>query len=151
MPERIPSGAAIVNDSVIVRCANCFWQGPFRDYAPHIMGVHREMPVTMITDPYSHPARLKHDGEPASEAIRRAVNHLNTDDPPTVRVRILVAIDRNGKWTATGASWYKDEDTRSIAFIDDLESGEAYHWVEADVPLPTEMGPAIEGTVHATD
>jgi len=64
----------------------------------------------------------------------------------TVRVRILVAVDRNGKWAACGYSW---SDAKESIFIDDLEDGEVYHWVEADVPLPAEAGPAIEGVVNA--
>lgn len=64
---------------------------------------------------------------------------------PTVRVRVLVAVDRRGKWAACGAS---DHDAKEIIYIDDLEDGEIYHWVEADVPLPAEAGPAIEGSVQ---
>lgn len=68
---------------------------------------------------------------------------------PTVRVRVLVAIDSNGKWTATGASWHTDKEVKEYAFVDDLDSGEVYYWIEADVPLPAEAGPAIPGTVMA--
>jgi hypothetical protein len=64
----------------------------------------------------------------------------------TVRVRILVAVDCKGKWIACGSS---DHSAKEIIFIDNLEDGEIYHWVEADVPLPAEAGPAIEGIVHA--
>ena len=74
---------------------------------------------------------------------------MPTDPQTTVRVRILVAVDHTGKWIATGISWWSDKETRENAFVDDLAAGERYSWVEADVPLPTEAGPAIDGVVHA--
>ena len=67
--------------------------------------------------------------------------------PATVRVRILVAIDRDGKWTALGAWSYTDDEMKDLIFTDNLDPGEVYHWIEANVPLPTEAGPAIGGTV----
>jgi hypothetical protein len=65
----------------------------------------------------------------------------------TVRVRILVAVDRNGKWISHGASGESEAEARQWIFIEDLEEGEVYHWIEADVPLPVDAGPAIKGMV----
>lgn len=71
----------------------------------------------------------------------------------TVRVRILVAVDRRGKWLAYGwgpsSEQLDAERIKEAMALDDIEDGEIYHWVEADVPLPAEAGPAIEGVVHA--
>jgi hypothetical protein len=68
----------------------------------------------------------------------------------TVRVRILVATDRKGYWIAYGFAGESDpEQIKQAMTLDDVEPGEVYHWIEADVPLPAEAGPAIEGVVHA--
>jgi len=69
----------------------------------------------------------------------------------TKRVRICVVIDPEGKWEAAGShSW---TDGQAIRELDDL-SGDlgpapwAYHWIEADVPVPVERSDdVIEGKV----
>lgn len=62
----------------------------------------------------------------------------------TKRVRVLVAIDDRGEWSAFG-SHHGDKDSRDRIFIDDLHEHTIYRWVEADVPIPTEE--TIEGDV----
>lgn len=64
----------------------------------------------------------------------------------TVRVRILVAVDDKGQWAATGYHRYDEEEARDIVFTDDLGEALAYHWIEADVPIPTPL--TIEGVVQ---
>lgn len=66
--------------------------------------------------------------------------------PKTVRVRILVAVDRQGKWVCSSA-YSGDRDAREWIILDHLDQGEVFHWIEADVSLPPEAGPAIEGKV----
>jgi hypothetical protein len=68
----------------------------------------------------------------------------------TVRVRILVATDRKGQWVAGGYWKNTSDEAKEWLYIDDLEDGEIYHWIEADVPLPAEDGPTIEGVVEST-
>lgn len=63
----------------------------------------------------------------------------------TVRVRILVAVDRNGEWSCYGSSNHDDNRARDYIFLDTLEKGERYSWIEANVPLPD--SDAIEGEV----
>jgi hypothetical protein len=62
-----------------------------------------------------------------------------------VRVRILVAIDDNGKWSACGYYSNDDAATRDVIFIDDIGEHLSYHWVEADIPIPTPL--TINGVV----
>jgi hypothetical protein len=60
----------------------------------------------------------------------------------TVRVRIAVAVDKDGKWNCCGwktdmtAKKY-DAEAMGLA-VDGVADGEARYWIEADVPLPTE-------------
>ena len=54
----------------------------------------------------------------------------------TTRVRILVAVDPAGNWSAFGAIGYDEADDARNIYIDDLKEGERYYWVEADVPVP---------------
>ena len=64
----------------------------------------------------------------------------------TVRVRIAVAVDRDGAWVASGWSDAKGEPCDCIGdMVDGLEVGEARSFVEADVPLPEQA--VIEGEV----
>jgi hypothetical protein len=53
----------------------------------------------------------------------------------TIKVRIALAVDKNGKYAASGYSNQKDADAFSF-IVDDLESGEARYFVEVEVPLP---------------
>lgn len=63
----------------------------------------------------------------------------------TVRVRIAVAIDASGAWSACGGTHCTgDEDAREWLYLEDLKEGEHYYWVEADVPVPSNE---IEGTL----
>lgn len=71
-----------------------------------------------------------------------------TNECKTVRVRIAVAVDTKGKWSACG--WKSDgkqydKEARDSA-IDGLYNDGSYnvHWIEADVPVPQET--MIEGT-----
>jgi hypothetical protein len=62
----------------------------------------------------------------------------------TQRVRILVAIDDGGRWSAIGASTMPDDQCREWIVIDGLSNHLSYYWVEAEVPLPT-TPPTIDG------
>ena len=61
------------------------------------------------------------------------------------RVRILVAIDAKGEWSATGFHRWDDAEAMDCIFIDDLGVHLSYHWIEADVPIPEPS--TIEGEV----
>jgi hypothetical protein len=56
----------------------------------------------------------------------------------TVRVRIAVAVDHTGAWSAGGTSEYASDDKRNreCVYLEGLQEGEVFHWVEADVPVP---------------
>lgn len=66
----------------------------------------------------------------------------------TVRVRIAVAIDEDGEWSATGWYRYTDEEAKASAFKR-LDGGvvESISWIVADVPIPTPQ--VIEGVVQS--
>lgn len=51
----------------------------------------------------------------------------------TVRVRILVAVDKVDSWTAVGSSHIDENDARRHL---NCSRSARYSWVEADVPLP---------------
>lgn len=71
-----------------------------------------------------------------------------TSSPAMVRVRIAVAVDHMGQWAAHGLWRHDDAENKKNVFVDDLEPGEAYYWIEATLPVP--MTAAIEGEVsHA--
>lgn len=60
--------------------------------------------------------------------------------PMVKRVRVLVAIDHEGKWSSAGYD-YGDgsgSDPKEWLIIDGLSEHMSYHWVEADVPVPSE-------------
>lgn len=67
----------------------------------------------------------------------------------TVRVRIAVAIDKNGIWNCAG--WKQtdkiiSDDYISAAAIDGIDSAEVIvHFVEADIPIPESE--TIEGEI----
>ena len=56
--------------------------------------------------------------------------------PRTTRVRILVAVDPAGNWSGFGMPGDDYVSAKRNIYIDDLEEGERYYWVEADVPVP---------------
>lgn len=62
----------------------------------------------------------------------------------TVRVRIAVAVQPDGYWHAYGDSKAGDNDNRHWAGY--ALPRAAIHWVEADVPLPSEA--TVEGEVR---
>lgn len=69
----------------------------------------------------------------------------------TVRVRIAVAVNADGKWSAFGHVGNKDADARDIAFTnmsDYEENHDAVHFIEADVPVPQVPQPqTIKGEI----
>lgn len=65
----------------------------------------------------------------------------------TVRVRIAVAVDPQGRWAAQG--WFaSDPDWTDV--ICDVGSGEVRYWIEADVPLPAPPA-VIEGVASPAE
>lgn len=66
----------------------------------------------------------------------------------TVRVRILVAVDQYGQWTSAGDHLIDEAMSDDVYDIDTRYlSGPitAYHWIEADLPIPAAT--VIEGRV----
>lgn len=66
----------------------------------------------------------------------------------TVKVRIAVAVDRDGRWSAYA---YSDKDgivktTHDDLFVDDMKDGEARYFVTAELPVPESVD--VEGTVE---
>lgn len=61
---------------------------------------------------------------------------MRSSEQKTVRVRIAVAVDKDGDWRAWG-------DVEEVVVF----GGEALHWVEADIPLPQPQ--TVEGEVVA--
>lgn len=72
-----------------------------------------------------------------------------SDTQRTVRARILVAVDTEGNYTSIGYSDQTDDDLKDYIILDSLNEGLiAYHWIEADIPVP--VAPAettVEGVV----
>ncbi len=64
----------------------------------------------------------------------------------TKRVRILVAIDSDGKWVSAGYDYGNGSDPKGWIMLDVLGPAVAYRWVEADVPIPVEM--TVEGIAN---
>ena len=56
----------------------------------------------------------------------------------TVKVRIAVAVDRNGMWNACGWTGAKNEDMRKMA-VDVVGAGDRVFWLEAQLPIPEEL------------
>lgn len=80
-----------------------------------------------------------------------AVRKSMADSKTTARVRILVMIDPDGKWEASGSHLWSDKQA-----IDEVGNccGDlgrppwGYHWVEANIPIPVEQSDqAIEGDI----
>ena len=82
-------------------------------------------------------------------AMRRAeLDATSAASGATVRVRIAVAVDCNGKWYASGVSRWNDQRVLDEMPILGLAEGETYHWIEADVPVPQRVAATvIEGVV----
>ena len=76
---------------------------------------------------------------------------MPTDPKTTRRVRVLVMIDPDGRWEASGSHSWSDKKTIDEVgnCCGDLSGSPwGYHWIEADVPVPVEQSDAaIEGTV----
>ena len=53
----------------------------------------------------------------------------------TVKVKIALAIDPEGRWAVAGWSDADLDDLHSFA-IDHISTGEARYWLTADVPIP---------------
>ncbi len=67
---------------------------------------------------------------------------------PTKRVRILVAIDTDGKWTSMGSAGSSDAILKDWILLDELNERYVFRWIEADIPLPVELMPTVhEGMV----
>lgn len=72
----------------------------------------------------------------------------------TVKVRIAVAVDPEGKWQAHGWQPRPDHVQRDAKFMqdtarEDLEYGEAMYWIEAELPVPEAQ--TVQGTVTPAD
>lgn len=61
----------------------------------------------------------------------------------TFRARIKIAVWPDGSWRAYGEDDTKSLDIMFSDLMDAAPGGESYHWIEADVPLPT----VIKGSV----
>lgn len=63
----------------------------------------------------------------------------------TVRVRIAVAVDADGKWCSAG--WVDSDDSLEQTALDGLDSARptVVHFIEADVPMPEPT--TVEGSV----
>ena len=65
----------------------------------------------------------------------------------TIKIKIAVAVDTNGKWAASG--WGVDDkptlDTPMNVAVEGVEPGEHRYWVEAEVQVPETS--AIQGEV----
>jgi hypothetical protein len=53
----------------------------------------------------------------------------------TVKVRVAVAVDPSGKWSALGWSGETDKSVMASC-VEHLEEGEARYWLEAELPVP---------------
>lgn len=62
----------------------------------------------------------------------------------TVRVRIAVAVQQDGRWHAAG--WREATDFVKSEIAQEPLGDCVVHWIEADVPLPSEA--TIEGEVQ---
>ena len=61
----------------------------------------------------------------------------------TVTVRIAVAVDPSGDWSASG--WKDAKDAMGCA-VESIGVGEARYWVTAELPIP--QAPEVEGKVE---
>jgi len=69
---------------------------------------------------------------------------------PTVKVRIAVAVDPEGAWSAIGWRGCRYDSVRDVlgesSMLDALDPGEQYCWVTAEVPVPAVLD--IAGVVE---
>ena len=65
----------------------------------------------------------------------------------TIKVRIAVAVDKDGKYVASAYNSNDSWDECMSCALDLLEPGEARYWVTAELPLP-ETG-TIEGKIES--
>lgn len=71
-------------------------------------------------------------------------------EPRTVRVRVAVAVDERGAWWSSGNN-YMSEPRRYRSALSSMQSRRGkhvrVHWIEADLPLPTEpeVAASVEG------
>lgn len=79
------------------------------------------------------------DGGAASAARSRRELLSERIAMKTVRVRIAVAVDPSGDWSASGwktSNGPAGKEAMDIA-LDSVGEGEARYWVEAELPLPS--------------
>lgn len=69
----------------------------------------------------------------------------DTTKPATVRVRVLVAVDSDGDWTAAACDNNDVDDAMEWINTRRLRGNIDYHWITAEVPIPRET--TIEGSV----
>lgn len=62
-----------------------------------------------------------------------------------VKVRIALAVDPDGKWSAQGWPTFESDDWDFV--VDDLEQGEARYWITAEVDVPERAVAEVEGEV----
>lgn len=76
------------------------------------------------------------------DTARAEIDRLRAPKPKpqgkTVRVKVAVAVDKNGKWVASGHANTPDE-MNMASCIDFVDPGEAHYWLTADLPIPEEM------------
>jgi len=56
----------------------------------------------------------------------------------TVRVKVAVAVDKNGKWNSCGWSNGEEKDVCDLA-VEPVDEGESLYWLTADLPIPEEQ------------
>lgn len=61
----------------------------------------------------------------------------------TIKVKILIATDDEGKWSSAG--YCDDMNPREWICLDNLSESVTFHWVEAEVPAPEPQ--TIQGNV----
>lgn len=83
----------------------------------------------------------KHERDtPFARAIEEAWNAARAVESPTgktVKVRVAVAVDKDGDWSAAGSSANSGEESLSAALYQiALHEGYRTYWLEADLALP---------------
>ncbi len=69
----------------------------------------------------------------------------------TVKVRIALMINADGKWSASGWAGAPDEHMRDTVndCIDQEPNHDTLHWIEAEVPVPEIKSTTIKGKVKS--